>query len=118
MDELLTKVGSLQSDKRLLEERIVRAEDEAKVSKVALQAVEKSNARKTEDNEKYKKRHQKMELERCRMDDFLQGLREEKTSVERSMKILAKENDELKKMVKHMGKEVNEAQSKKKARHV
>eukprot|EP00794_Sanderia_malayensis_P020537 gene20537-22556_t len=108
IDDLLSKVAMSQSEKRCLEDRLSRTEQDLKTSKAALHALEKSCSRKEADAEKLKKRLQKNEAERSNFERSVAMLTEEKTMIERSLRGLTSENEDLKQSVNMMNRALDE----------
>ena len=108
VDELLAKVTSLQNEKRLLEERVVRSEQDTRTSRSALQAVEKSCSRKDEDLEKYRKKYMKIEAERTQLERTLKDLKGQKGTLEKSLTETITENEELRENLTKMNLTLHE----------
>lgn len=107
VDEMLGKVTSLQNEKRLLEERVVRAEHDTRTSRSALQAVEKSCARKEEDLEKYRNKCLKIETERTQLERLLRDMKGKKHILEKSLTETVTENEELRENLSKMNQTLN-----------
>lgn len=117
VDELLGKVTSLQSEKRLLEERIERAEQDTKTSKSALQAVQKSFTRKEEDLEKYRAQCMKLDSERTQLENVLREVKGKKGILEKSLTETVTENEELRENLERMSQTLHEFERSKNPRY-
>ena len=106
-DDLLAKVTSLQNEKRLLEERVTRAEQDTRTSRSALQAVEKSCSRKDEDLEKYRSKCMKLEAERTQLEKLLREAKGKKQILEKSLTETVTENEELRENISKMNHTLN-----------
>ena len=107
VDELLAKETSLQNEKRLLDERVVRAEHDTRTSRSALQAVEKSCARKEEDLEKYRSKYKKLEAEHVQLERMLRDVKGKKGILEKSLTETVAENEELREDLSKMNQTLN-----------
>lgn len=108
VDELLAKVASLQNEKRQFEERVLRAEQDTKTSRSALQAVEKSCARKDEDLEKYRKKYMKIESERTQLERTAREMKGRKGVLENSLTEVVNENEELRENLTKLNRTLQE----------